>query len=148
MLFLFPTMESRSLINFLEKIDVIASFIYEWRQVPYCRITRNCQQFVDHFLIVLDISKTWTRMGPVQPIRNFLDSIVSSETYFDNYILNFYGHKKSINNHSDLRDYWNLILPYLKESEDVVIKEFVDLIRGLERGFMADWQKNCDEKKY
>jgi len=147
MLFLYPCSEIDSSISIENKIQDIALFLINWRTLPYNVLDRNCQTFVNEVLKVLDIQKTWIKLGSNNtPIRDFLNTIEKCGSYFENYELNFYGIKVTITNHSDLLDYYNSsIFPLLKDEVDVlVIKEIVDIIRGLERGFMSQNNNDLD----
>jgi len=146
MLFLYPCSEIDSSISIENKIQDIALFLINWRTLPYNVLDRNCQTFVNEVLKVLDIQKTWIKQSNNTPIRDFLNTIEKCGSYFENYELNFYGIKVTITNHSDLLDYYNSsIFPLLKDEVDVlVIKEIVDIIRGLERGFMSQNNNDLD----
>lgn len=97
----------------------------------------NCQHFVDSFLKHLKIEKSWTRKG-IKPIRTFISNM--NDVSRDNFELSFFNITKSIKNHNDLKDYWDLIQEPIRielEIDPIIAMEIVDLIKSLERGYIA-----------
>src|SRR5689334_14285826 len=61
MLFLYPNNQS-----FIDPTDMgmrrkIAQFLFDYREKKYTLNKRNCQYFVDKFLLKFNIDKKWTR---------------------------------------------------------------------------------------
>jgi len=88
-------------------------------------------------LSILSIRKEWIRKG-LRPIRTFIENIHGVDR--DKYELSFYDITHTIKCHNDLNEFWIAIQDPLKN--DLVIDptigmEIVDLIKSLERGYMA-----------
>jgi len=88
------------------------------------------------FFDKLKIKKDWTRKTP-RPIRSFVEKMNVDR---NNYSLDFFEIKQVIQNHKDLKEYWNRIQDVLDHElkiDPVIAMEVIDVIRGLERGYLS-----------
>jgi len=138
MLFLYPN--SASNIDPLneETRKKITDIIFNYRYTEYSLTHNNCQTFVDNFLTELNIKKTWSKFD-CQPIREFIQEIKDGNVSLKEYQLSFNTlRSKKIHSHEDLKEFWvQLEIEFDKEQHKKIVEEMVELVKGLERGFMA-----------
>jgi len=110
---------------------------------------RTCHNFVDGMLEVLRVPRIWRRNGVIYPFVKGMTNVDRS-----NFKLQFYDEEYFITCHSDLKDYWNKIQDKLKEEkgtkedtgkDEVRAMEIVDLIKGLERGYISKLEVDPSE---
>jgi len=128
--------------------DELIKFIFNFRKIPYDSNTHNCESFVYGMLLTLGETPKWTRRG-LKPIRSFIQIMNGHDR--DNYKLSLFNITKKINNHDDLKDFWTQIQPFvlrLLKADPAMALELLDLIIGLERGFITsrkDQSKTFDK---
>jgi len=150
MLVLYPDRIDRCSVNLQKNRTSICNLINSYRKYDYNLFTRNCQDFVNDFLMCLQphsIEPLWKEND--NPIKPFLDEISDGKSKINNFKLNLFGVSATITCHQDLFEYWNKIENLFEECENVVMQfQVLEFIKGLQRGFQLRNEEIINEIKF
>jgi len=150
---LYPNTIHKCTIELTEENKLkICKFINSFRTKKYNQNNHNCHLFVNGFLDTFEIKKNWLKKGP---IRKFIGQIKNNECKLTSFKLDILGRKGDITDHNSLKLFWESLQgPLYQQSNDgdnfkteldgdlspmsILTEryEIVQLIKGLERGFI------------